>query len=791
MERWVGAVHEPDRYLLVHPHSRGGEGELWRAELRLGSVPIAVAVKIGHLSSQMPVSDAPQPTLTPTPSSPSLQQWRAARRWEQQTELLRTLSHPHLVRVREVFEGPGPHPQGDPLADSEPYLYLVMNWVEGATTSQWVQNARPTPARTVMMLAGIASALDYLHAGQDTAGIPVLHRDVKPANILVTGDSATLVDFGLARLLDPEGTTMTMAGTPAFLSPEAITDQHFSPASDRYAFAGTLYRLITGCRPNVFEPERMRTAVRQIRAEPTDRLADLLIAGMHTDPAQRPTNLSGWVEDLIASLPKAADDDLRSAAAPVSTPWRPPKRPAADTPASSRVGDEESDRHDADDTVVRGNADDRDPDQRNDDAEVGTTSADGATTLGGGPSRRNRRRAIVALVAATLALLSVAGVLLALLPRTDPPAAVQATATDAERWQRIAHEPTVFGGQGEQAMRSVTAGGPGLVAVGYDTGLAAAAVWTSQDGRNWQRISHDAAVFGGQGEQAMRSVTVGGPGLVAVGDGGDGVVGVWVSEDGTDWHRVAHDQAAFGGNGEQAMISVTAGGPGLVAVGRDGPIGSSSAAVWTSQDGLSWQRTADDPTVFGDGDGQVMISVTAGGPGLVAVGRDGPRESSSAAVWTSTDGLSWQRIAPDPPVFGEGEGQVMNAVTAGGPGLVAVGEAGARDAVAVWTSADATSWQRVPHDPAVFGGGGEQDMTAVTTGGPGLVAVGYEGETGASSAAVWTSEDGLSWHRIVHDPAVFGASGRQAMRTVTVGGPGLVAVGHDRDRDAAAAWTSP
>ncbi len=78
-------------------------------------------------------------------------------------------------------------------------------------------------------------------------------------------------------------------------------------------------------------------------------------------------------------------------------------------------------------------------------------------------------------------------------------------------WSRVPHDETVFGGLEEQInMWSVTVGGPGLVAVGSDG--PDAAVWTSPDGITWSQVPHDAAVFGGE----MNSVTVGGPGLVAV-----------------------------------------------------------------------------------------------------------------------------------------------------------------------------------------------------------------------------------------------------------------------------------
>ena len=368
-------------------------------------------------------------------------------------------------------------------------------------------------------------------------------------------------------------------------------------------------------------------------------------------------------------------------------------------------------------------------------------------------------------------------------PEAEASTEPQPPATDAHQWRRVKHDDEVFGADDGSRMRSVAAGGPGLVAVGWDVDQLAAAVWTSTDGIFWQRVTHDDGLFGGGGGGGrwMRSVTVGGPGLVAVGgDGGRGAAAVWTSTDGISWQQVPHDEAVFAGDDLQEMRSVTVGGPGLVAVGSDGP----AAAVWTSADGISWQRVPHDEAVFGGANRQEMWSVAAGVPGLVAVGED--RGRNAAAVWTSNDGISWQRVPHDESVFAGDDLQEMRSVTVGGPGLVAVGYDWVREAAAAWTSNDGISWQRVPHDEAVFGGESPQVMWSVAAGGPGLVAVGND--FGHGGAAVWTSADGISWQRVPHDEAVFGGDGPQFMKSVTAGGPGLVAVGSDRK---AAVWTSP
>ena len=306
----------------------------------------------------------------------------------------------------------------------------------------------------------------------------------------------------------------------------------------------------------------------------------------------------------------------------------------------------------------------------------------------------------------------------------------------------------------------------------------------------WSRVPHDEGIFGGSVSKTMSSVTAGGPGLVAVGSVGrnqNSNAAVWTSVDGLTWSRVPHDETVFGGPGGQRMSDVTVGGPGLVAVGWAEVGGYSDAAVWTSVDGLNWSRVPHDEAIFGTTIDQEMNAVTTGGPGLVAVGwasDDQNDESAVAAVWTSVDGTAWSQVPHDETVFGGGQWQWMSDVTTGGPGLVAVGEDGS-DA-AVWISVDGLTWSRVPHDEEIFGradGRGGQEMSKVVATTAGLVAVGSEqiGDdvpTGqARNAAAWTSVDGLTWSRVPHDASVFGGIGNEWINDVTATETGLVAVG--------------
>lgn len=364
---------------------------------------------------------------------------------------------------------------------------------------------------------------------------------------------------------------------------------------------------------------------------------------------------------------------------------------------------------------------------------------------------------------------------------TDPADAVPTTTTTLPPetlaptiWSRIPHDPDVFG---DARMLGVVVGGPGLVAVGSAPSNpdapgvdGVAAVWTSTDGIVWSRVPHDEAIFGGDGDQVMSSVLASGPGLLAVGEvmdeGRDGRAALWTSVDGLTWSRVSQDEALYSGGNE------VAGGPGFVAIGEF----ESAAGVWTSTDGIAWLGVPHDEAVFESrlGDGNGVTGLTVGGPGFVAVGSDGlnsdePTGRARAVVWTSIDGLTWSRLPHDEAVFG-GEGdQGMFDVTAGGPGLVAVGEND--HGAPVWTSIDGITWSQVPNDESVFSGANIR-IFVVTTGGPGLVAIGHDHQ---QDPAVWTSRDGITW--IIEHNAFPEARWREGPRDVTAGGPGIVAVG--------------
>lgn len=303
---WVGPFDDPDRYELVRARSRGGEGEVWRADLPVDRQLLPVAIKIVHEHHLVNVHE-----------------WR--RRWKRQAELLRSLEHPALVRVREFFEGPPPHALAD-TASSEPTLYLAMNWEKGVSLQSWVQTREGDDLVTgLRYIRRIAEAVDYLHSGDDT-GLAVIHRDIKPSNILIAASSVRLVDFGLARLHG--GSVMTFGGTAHYLAPETLKGD-FGPASDRYALGATAYFVITGSPPGPDGDERVASLLRAPVANP-QALADTVLELLEPDPRLRPENATEWAARLsrLAAQPPVPASRL---------PVPPPATPPAPTPPATAI----------------------------------------------------------------------------------------------------------------------------------------------------------------------------------------------------------------------------------------------------------------------------------------------------------------------------------------------------------------------------------------------------------------------------------------------------------------------
>lgn len=186
----IGPDSTPDRYRLLNSIGRGGEAVLYRAEIELEGAPETVVVKV--LDSRT--------TIT-------IEQFqRLSTKWREQAELLRFVSRPGVVGVREHFEGPPIHGAGNASTAAGRALVLVMNHVDGLDLRDWrAERTLTTHAErreVLRTLEQIADVLDWLHSGRATpSGRTVVHGDLSPGNIMVDGHGqATLVDFGLSKL---------------------------------------------------------------------------------------------------------------------------------------------------------------------------------------------------------------------------------------------------------------------------------------------------------------------------------------------------------------------------------------------------------------------------------------------------------------------------------------------------------------------------------------------------------------------------------------------------------------
>ena len=221
-------------------------------------------------------------------------------RAEREARLAAALNHPHVV---SVFD----------LVDENDVRWLVMEYVDGETLSERVRRSGALePAEAAALLAQTADALAEAH----DAGI--VHRDVKPSNIMIADDGAKLSDFGIARSADDVSLTQTglVTGSPAYLAPEVASGSSATPASDVWSLGATLYHAVTG-RPPYDVGDNLLGALYQIVHEDPPRLpedhpvAALLTVMMNKDVDAR------WpmprVRDELARIARGEPSTVRAA----------------------------------------------------------------------------------------------------------------------------------------------------------------------------------------------------------------------------------------------------------------------------------------------------------------------------------------------------------------------------------------------------------------------------------------------------------------------------------------------
>jgi hypothetical protein len=251
------------RYEVVVPISSGAMGAVYRAV----DTDIGVNVAIKRLLDR-----------------------RHAARFEIEARLLSRLRHDRVVRVLDYFQ-------------DETGQYLVMNLVEGVDLGRLLME-RGAPGLplddAIEYVRQACEALQYVHEQQ------IIHRDVKPQNMILSESGVVLVDFGVARELGDEDYGTVGVGTPRFMAPEVFAGGAVSPRSDVFGVAATLWMLLAGKPPVYADPKRLSDLVPGV----TPALEDTVHAGLEMIPERRVASVSAFAKALGAPLARSSGESL-------------------------------------------------------------------------------------------------------------------------------------------------------------------------------------------------------------------------------------------------------------------------------------------------------------------------------------------------------------------------------------------------------------------------------------------------------------------------------------------------
>lgn len=232
--------------------------------------------------------------------------------FSQEAKTIARLSHPNIVLVHDFGH----------TEDPEGVYYLTMQFVHGRTVRDLMEVRRPTPLESAQIIRQIADALDYAHRHE------VIHRDVKPGNIMLCPDGkAMIMDFGVASgyYAGSEGHVWIAAGSPTYMSPEQCKGLKASPRSDQYSLGITLYEMVSGKPPftardpNAAKQQQISEAPPPLRLGRTDispRMEAAVFRAISKLPEMRFVTVNDFADEFERACQEKPADDILVGTAP-------------------------------------------------------------------------------------------------------------------------------------------------------------------------------------------------------------------------------------------------------------------------------------------------------------------------------------------------------------------------------------------------------------------------------------------------------------------------------------------
>jgi len=261
---------ESNRYRLAELIGRGRTGEVYRAEDTMLNMTVAV-----KLLSKDLVGNAEEVRIL-----------------KEEARIAMQLSHRHIVRLHNFRR----------LGDR---YFLVMEFVDGCTFHELIKEHGTLPLNTVVQVASVAAdALGYAHRHG------VLHKDIKPSNLMLASDGVLkIIDFGVACLMHRQPRPGQIMGTPAYMSPEQLRGHPLDERTDVYSLAAVLYELLTG-RPPI--PANMPIEVIPSALPPSmshvpEAVREVISVALAPEPAHRYPGVAAFENDLVQAAGKGEE----------------------------------------------------------------------------------------------------------------------------------------------------------------------------------------------------------------------------------------------------------------------------------------------------------------------------------------------------------------------------------------------------------------------------------------------------------------------------------------------------